>query len=905
MTRRIDREAVLRGIEAYTCGRFEVRVLVPDGAMVGTFDAPGDVLGHLDALDALPYEGVYLTPNPLLPTAPRQRPWARGKAAGDADVARTAWLLLDVDPVRPKGVSATDVEKARAAEVRAACIAHLVGLGWPSPSVLADSGNGYHAAWRVGDGVTPQHLRRVLQRLGDACDTAGAKVDRGVFNASRIWKLPGTWARKGEDTAERPHRLARLESARPQPEVALAMVEAFAPAAEAPRPPPAPRHDAAAASFKEAQAAYCRDRTPKWPKSRGECPACGHKGCFGSADGLRWACWSTSHAGVGVQTADGRLYTGDALDLDAHAAGLTPAEHLRAEGYLGERTPRPELPAALDEGVDRYLARVAASKGPAPQGSAAAEERAVVPVITGDLRASVAPTLEALGKVPALYQRAGELVELGREPDGRMAIRAVAMGRLRLLCEDRCRYVQEVTLPAKTLEPGGKVTFEVKQRDVKVDDRVVQAVMASPAEWGPVRPIDGVIHVPALHEDASVCDGGYDAVTRLYVDAAGFGAPGTTLEEAQGALAALEDVLVDFPFETDVDRAVVLAMWITACVRQTMPTAPAFLVDSPSSGIGKTPLVNIASLLSTGRSASMTRAPQLEDELSKLLFAFCLAGEPVIAFDDVKGAFGGDVYDQLITSEAITSRVLGATQVARAPARALVMITGRNVTFRGDGVYRTLRARLVTEAERPDDERRRWRHPDLLGYVAANRVDLATACLTIVRAYLLAGRPCKMPPHKEFQRWNVVREALIWLGRPDVVVSVERQRDEADVDYSLYVSLCRAWHDALGDEPTTLSGIFDALAATGSTGIVAPEFSAAARRKALEGAVVDMIEMSRTDARAPRVLASRLKRNAGRPAGGYLLRRGREIRNGFAWQVVQLGGAGQGSASKADHRFFQ
>lgn len=627
----------------------------------------------------------------------------------------------------------------------------------------------------------------------------------------------------------------------------------------------------------------------------------------------------TNYAGTGalhVFTTATQLEAGRSYDkfgcwaalegVSVHEAAKMARQRFGAERLgLPEAAPRPELPAALDEGVDRYLARLGASKGPAPQGSAAAEERAVVPVVTGDLRASVAPTLEALGKVPALYQRAGELVELGREPDGRMAIRAVAMGRLRLLCEDRCRYVQEVTLPAKTLEPGGKVTFEVKQRDVKVDDRVVQAVMASPAEWGPVRPIDGVIHVPALHEDASVCADGYDAVTRLYVDAAGFGAPGTTLEEAQGALAALEDVLVDFPFETDVDRAVILAMWITACVRQTMPTAPAFLVDSPSSGIGKTPLVNIASLLSTGRSASMTRAPQLEDELSKLLFALCLAGEPVIAFDDVKGAFGGDVYDQLITSEAITSRVLGATQVARAPARALVMITGRNVTFRGDGVYRTLRARLVTEAERPDDERRRWRHPDLLGYVAANRVALATACLTIVRAYLMAGRPCKMPPHKEFQRWNVVREALIWLGRPDVVVSVERQRDEADVDYSLYVSLCRAWHDALGDEPTTLSGIFDALAATGSTGIVAPEFSAAARRKALEGAVVDMIEMSRTDARAPRVLASRLKRNAGRPAGGYLLRRGREIRNGFAWQVVQLGGAGQGSASKADHGFFQ
>ena len=617
----------------------------------------------------------------------------------------------------------------------------------------------------------------------------------------------------------------------------------------------------------------------------------------------------TNYAGTDslhVFTSSSALEQGRSYDkFGAFAAleGLTMSDAAKAaRGRFGDRlglpehTPRPELPPELAKATLGF----GAAREATPQATQAKAERRGVPLVGGNLRVSVVPTLEALGTLPSLYQRTGALVELGREPDGRMALHPVALGRMRLLCEDLCRYYQHVRAASKTLEAGKPAEADVVERDCKVDDRVVQAVLASPAEWGAIRPIDGVAHVPALHADATVCLEGYDAATRLYVDADGFEAPGTTREAAEAALAALEDVLTDFPFESPVDRAVVLAMWLTACVRQTMPTAPAFLVDSPSSGIGKTPLVNIAALLATGRAASMTRAPQLEDELSKLLFALCLAGEPIIAFDDVKGSFGGDTYDQLITSEAITSRILGATQVARAPARALVVITGRNVTFRGDGVYRTLRARLVTEAERPDEGRRRWKHPDLIGYVKANRVTLATACLTIVRAYLVAGRPCQMPPHKEFQAWNVVREALIWLGQPDVVVSVERQRDEADVDYSLYVSLCRAWHEALGDEPVTLSAVFDVLGSTGTAGITAPEHSAQARRKTLQGAVVDLIEMATTDPRAPRVLARRLKQNAGRPAGGYLLKRGAEMRAGFAWQVVSLA-----PPATPDLRFFQ
>lgn len=599
---------------------------------------------------------------------------------------------------------------------------------------------------------------------------------------------------------------------------------------------------------------------------------------------------------------------------------MTLAARLACERFGFERPEfeRPVIPEAMDVGVKAFVQRLKkavpevsmSSVAPAPK----RRDRAPVQITVGRLRESVAPAIEALAELPHLYQRFSALVELGRGPDGRMGMHPVTIGRLRLLCEDTCRFFTMAKGAGKTLDPSGRSDVDWVERDCKVDDRMVQAILASPGDWQGIRDLAGVVQVPVLHLDGSVCVSGYDPVTRLYADAPGFEEPGTTEDDARAALEELEGLLVDFPFPSGLDKAVVIAMWLTACVRQSMPVAPAFLIDSPSSGVGKTPLANIGAMISTGQLASMTKAPNLEDELQKTLFALCVAGEAIIAFDDVKtGSFGGDVFDQMITGGSVKGRMLGATQIVSAPAKALVMITGRNVTFRGDGAYRTMRARLVTDAERPDEQRHLWRHPDLLGYVEQHRTVLATACLTVLRAYLLAGRPMKMPPHKEFQHWNIVREALLWLGRPDVVDSVELQRDEADVDYSAYVTLCRAWYDAVGDTPMTLSGLFELLEATGTSGFVRPEL-ASAHRKALSDAIVDMIEMGKGDARAPKVLSRRIRANIGRPAGGYVLKRAAKDKDkgAFHWQVTQTKPRGlfgvdlaAPKAPKSDDGWFQ
>jgi hypothetical protein len=79
--------------------------------------------------------------------------------------------------------------------------------------VLADSGNGGHLLYRTELGNEPastELVKHCLQALGLRFSDDRVIVDLGTYNASRIWKVYGTVAAKGDNTPDRPHRVAKL-----------------------------------------------------------------------------------------------------------------------------------------------------------------------------------------------------------------------------------------------------------------------------------------------------------------------------------------------------------------------------------------------------------------------------------------------------------------------------------------------------------------------------------------------------------------------------------------------------------------------------------------------------------------------------------------------------------------------
>jgi len=189
---------------------------------------------------------VYVTLNPVDPQllsrySNRIEAYAQSTTT-DKQVTRRRWLLIDLDPVRPSGTSATDAQLTAAKAKARAVYKHLSGIGWPAP-VVAESGNGYHLLFSIdlpNDDAAASLLKSVLAALAGQFDDQQTKVDQSVFNAARIVKLYGTVANKGDHTAMAPWRLSKLVQTPARAAVTPEQLRALIPAATISVAPAAP-----------------------------------------------------------------------------------------------------------------------------------------------------------------------------------------------------------------------------------------------------------------------------------------------------------------------------------------------------------------------------------------------------------------------------------------------------------------------------------------------------------------------------------------------------------------------------------------------------------------------------------------------------------------------------------------
>jgi putative DNA primase/helicase len=150
-------------------------------------------------------EAVYYSLNPVMTSASTS--WR------NEDIYRRRWILVDFDPVRPAKTSATDDEKQQAKVTAVAARKWLrEENGWPTP-IVADSGNGYHLLFRAelpNDAAAAELVKQVLRAVHARWSDDAVHVDTSVHDARRVVKCYGTLARKGESTAERPHRASAM-----------------------------------------------------------------------------------------------------------------------------------------------------------------------------------------------------------------------------------------------------------------------------------------------------------------------------------------------------------------------------------------------------------------------------------------------------------------------------------------------------------------------------------------------------------------------------------------------------------------------------------------------------------------------------------------------------------------------
>lgn len=130
----------------------------------------------------------------------------------DGDIVRRKLVLIDLDPSRSAGISASNVELEKAHLKAVAIYRYLINKGFKEP-LITKSGNGWHVYVTCDMPNDEEHnelVKRFLQSLSKMFTDEDVEIDEKVFNPARIDKLIGTWAKKGASNEERPWRLATI-----------------------------------------------------------------------------------------------------------------------------------------------------------------------------------------------------------------------------------------------------------------------------------------------------------------------------------------------------------------------------------------------------------------------------------------------------------------------------------------------------------------------------------------------------------------------------------------------------------------------------------------------------------------------------------------------------------------------
>jgi hypothetical protein len=724
-TYEVDKEQVRRTIDlffepgqVFECRCLETTKYSSSYAKIrsGYFTKVNALLRELDGIEA---KGIYVTLNPVKSTLlaranNRLRHSKDQPTTSDVDITARHWILIDCDPVRVSEISSSDEEHEAGLALARSIRNALSDLGWPDP-IYADSGNGGHLLYRIDlpadDGGLVQ---RMLQAIAQGFDTEAVKVDQNVFNAARISKLYGTWARKGDDSPElgRPHRLSQILEAPDVVEVVCAeLLEALAETASAEPSQSAPKSQSTGKTpfdmetfldkygIERTGPRADKDGTQRWDLK--ECPLCRANGAGNTSVSV----FLTPDGKPGFKCMHSQC--GDMHWLDfrkCYEPDYKEKKRRRASPHFGNGLKACDIIVNEQKDVNLHQA---------------------------------IDSLHWLNKQnPRIFAHGAAVVQVGLERDIknprilRPSLIPLDQHSLSNLMSEAANYYRDTQ--------NGPV-------DIYPPAALASGILALTPHQRDFPSIKAVIEAPTFREDGSLITmPGYDEASGYFYY------PSRAMsnvvipekpskDDVIAARNVLWDVFGEFPYVSDADRANNFAFGLTPFIRPFIDgLAPMCYMEASIAGSGKGLNTDTWALIASGQVAAKCSAVD-NTELEKRIFSMLSAGRTLICIDNVRGKLDSKALEAALTAELWQGRKLGKSEDRQIPNLATWCCNGNNATLGGDLPRRCYRVRFTPDTARP--WRKKFRIEDLPAYVRKHRGELVQACLTIIAGWLAAGRP--------------------------------------------------------------------------------------------------------------------------------------------------------------------
>jgi putative DNA primase/helicase len=253
--------------------------------------------------------------------------------------------------------------------------------------------------------------------------------------------------------------------------------------------------------------------------------------------------------------------------------------------------------------------------------------------------------------VPPWLYRCGGPSWVERDDDGRPVPRP--------LTEDRVRHVLAQLVDWRKRAPNSDLV------PAYPPSVLLKNLLATPDPALPV--LAGIATAPVFGSDGTLITApGYHPATRLlYEPAQSFTLPPVPEQPTPHQIAAarsllLDDLLGEFPFVSETERAHALALLLLPFVRPmiTGPT-PLHMVEKPAPGTGATLMVDAISIIATGTGASVMVEGRDEDEWRKRLTAKLREIPSILLIDNLRRRLDASSVAAALTAPYWEDRVLG------------------------------------------------------------------------------------------------------------------------------------------------------------------------------------------------------------------------------------------------------
>lgn len=349
---------------------------------------------------------------------------------------------------------------------------------------------------------------------------------------------------------------------------------------------------------------------------------------------------------------------------------------------------------------------------------------------------------------------------------------------------------------------------------------LIKSLLATPDPALPV--LAGIVNTPVFGRNgALITTPGYHPEARLlYHPTPGFALPSIPQhpradEIARARSLILDDLFGDFPFVGDAERAHAAALLLLGFVRAMIDGAtPLHVIEKPQAGTGAGLMIDIVATIMTGSPVAVMTASDNDEEWRKRITAKLRQMPSMLVIDNINNEVDSAALAAALTAPFWEDRVLGVSEIIRIPIRCVWIATGNNPQFSHEITRRIVRIRLDAHVDQPW-RREGFRHPDLMGWVNANRARLVAACLTLVQAWLGAGKPLGAKTIGSFESWSRIMGGILdvatingFLGNLDELMASN------DAEGAMWRAFIATWWDRFGTAEVGTSDLYEVALAS-------------------------------------------------------------------------------------------